>query len=111
MHTGLINTTLPILTADADTIRRILAQAAALAEVLVVDFTAPAQEARTWQDYLERIAATPADELTYLGVALYGPKKPVNKLTGNLPLLREPAAPVAGAMEVPVLSAEYASPP
>lgn len=31
---------------------------------------------------------TPADQLHYLGLALYGPSEVVNKLTGNIGLLR-----------------------
>lgn len=31
---------------------------------------------------------TPPEALTYLGLALCGPKKQVNKLTGSLPLLK-----------------------
>lgn len=99
VHIGIIQVTLPILTGSADTIRTIRAQAAALEGLTVVDFTAPAQTSRTYPEYLDKIAAIPADELPYLGIALYGPKKLVNRLTGNLPLLREPGAPVPAAVE------------
>jgi hypothetical protein len=34
------------------------------------------------------VAATPADELSYLGVALSGPRRDVRRLTGRLALLR-----------------------
>jgi hypothetical protein len=67
-------------------------------EMTIVDFTAPAQMSRTYSEYLDKIAGLPTDELTYLGVALFGPKKLVNRLTGTLALLREPAAPARDAM-------------
>lgn len=94
-HAGIIQITLPILTASADAVRVIRAQAAGLEGLEIVDFTAPAQTSRTYPEYLDKMGALSADEITYLGVALYGPKKLVNKLTGNLPLLRAPAAPAA----------------
>jgi hypothetical protein len=41
-----------------------------------------------YEDYTDKLAVTPSEELKYLGVALYGPKKLVNKLVGTLPLIR-----------------------
>jgi hypothetical protein len=57
-------------------------------DILIVDFTETAQKEVRYEDYTGKLAMTPAGELKYLGVALYGPKKSVNKLVGNLPLLR-----------------------
>lgn len=87
-HAGLISITLPILKAQAAVIRKIKMRAEQTSGLLVVDLTEPAQTARTYDDYLAQIAAAPAEELEYRGLALYGPKGLVNKLTGNLPLLR-----------------------
>jgi len=88
LHAGLINITLPVLKADRDIIKQIRMKASALPDLLVVDLTEPAQTSRTYQDYTKRMAGLPAEELGYLAVALYGNKKAINKLTGNLPLLR-----------------------
>jgi hypothetical protein len=87
-HAGILNITLPILAADADTIKAIREKAMKTEGLLVVDFTETAQRALKYEDYTEKLAATPEGELKYLGVAIYGQKKPVNKLVGNLPLLR-----------------------
>ena len=87
-HTGILNITLPILAADADTIKAIREKAVKTEGLLVVDFTETAQKALKYEDYTERLEGKHAEELKYLGVALYGPKKPVNRLVGNLPLLR-----------------------
>ena len=87
-HAGILNIPLPILSADADTIKAIREKAMNLGELLVVDFTETAQREVRYEDYTGKLAGTFAGELRYLGVALYGPKKPVNKLVGNLPLLR-----------------------
>jgi hypothetical protein len=89
-HTGIVNITLPILTAASTAIGRIRAQAVALNDIFVVDVTDVAQRTRTYADFTEQIGATPAEALVYLGIALYGPRKSIAKLTGNLPLLRDP---------------------
>lgn len=85
-HVGLINVPLPILVADRETIRALRARAREGEDVLVVDFSDVAQHARTYEDYTATLAATSAQELSYLGVALYGPRKRLNKLVGNLSL-------------------------
>lgn len=87
-HVGILNIPLPILSADADTIKVIREKAMKQRELLVVDFTETAQREVRYEDYTGKLAATLAGELRYLGVALYGAKKSVNKLVGNLPLLR-----------------------
>ncbi len=37
---------------------------------------------------MEKMRETPEEELTYLGLAICGAKKKVNRLTGSMPLLR-----------------------
>lgn len=54
----------------------------------MVDFTDVAQASRVYEDYTRKIAVLPAEQLHYLGAALYGKRETVNKLTGSLPLLR-----------------------
>jgi hypothetical protein len=88
IHVGILNVPLPILSADADTIKAIKEKAMKTGGLLVVDFTETAQREVRYEDYTVKLAATPACELRYLGVALYGVQKSVNKLVGNLPLLR-----------------------
>jgi hypothetical protein len=87
-HAGLISITLPILKAQSAVIRQIKMKAEQTGGLIIVDLTEPAQTARTYDDYLAQIAKTPAEELEYRGIALYGAKGSINKLTGNLPLLR-----------------------
>jgi hypothetical protein len=79
--------TLPILKASAARIKAIWQQACEAENVFVVDFSHVAQQARTYQSYTQQIAELPAEELDYLGIALYGDKKAINRLTGTLPLL------------------------
>lgn len=87
-HAGLVRIPIPVLKADEEAIRSVRARAAGLKGLLVVDVTEVAQSSRTYEEYEGRMAVTQGDGLGYLGVALYGEKRSVNKLTGNLPLLR-----------------------
>jgi hypothetical protein len=87
-HAGLINVTLPILKARQEVIKQIKVRAAQMDSLLIVDLTEPAQAARSYDDYVAEIAAVPAEQLAYLGIALYGGKGSINKLIGSLPLVR-----------------------
>jgi hypothetical protein len=90
-HAGITNTPVPILSAGADAIKEIRNRAAATAEsgdLLVVDFTDCAQRSRNYDDYASLLATCTNETINYLGVALHGPAKTLNKLTGNLRLLR-----------------------
>ncbi len=85
-HAGLINVPLPVLVADRDTMKTLRARAAEQEGMTVVGFSDVAQHARTYEAYISALAATPAEALGYLGLILYGPRKTLNKLIGNLPL-------------------------
>ena len=87
VHTGITWLPIPILKAQADSIKAIRQQAAINEGLLVVDVSHIAQRERNYQSYTQKIAGFSADELSYLGIALYGDKKVINRLTGNLPLL------------------------
>jgi hypothetical protein len=88
VHAGIVTVTVPILRADAVALVTLRQRASEAEDLTLFDFAAPAQESRTYPDYQERMAATPADELAYLGIGLYGAQRTVKKLTGNLALLR-----------------------
>ena len=60
----------------------------AFAEVAAIDFSEAAQRCLNYDQYMRSLSQLSAEELFYLGVCMYGPKKKVNKLTGSLPLLR-----------------------
>lgn len=87
-HAGLIKITLPILKARKEIIKEIRTRASQTDGIMVVDLTEPAQTARTYHDYTARLATLSTEEIVYLGVALYGSKGAINRLTGNLSLLR-----------------------
>ncbi len=58
------------------------------ADLTVVDFTDLAQSCKTYNEFIRKMAACSEAELKYIGLAICGNKKKVNKLTGNMPLLK-----------------------
>lgn len=58
------------------------------AGLTVVDFSDVAQKINVYADYAKKSAETPEREHVYYGIALFGDKKKINRLTGMLPLLR-----------------------
>lgn len=58
------------------------------ADLLAVDFSDVAQRIHVYEDYLTEAEKTETSAFQYFGIALYGDKKKVNRLTGMLPLLR-----------------------
>lgn len=88
VHLGITTLPIPILKADAEALKRLWLRATEVGNLFVVDFTDAAQTTHTYEHYMRKIADVPSEQLQYLGVALYGKKETVNKLTGSLPLLK-----------------------
>lgn len=57
-------------------------------ELAVVDFTELAQHCKTYDEYVSRMARCENEDLKFMGLAICGNKKKINKLTGSMPLLR-----------------------
>jgi hypothetical protein len=53
--------------------------------VFVIDFNDAARDSKTYDEYEGTLAGR---SVSYLGLALYGPKKQVNSVAGNLRNLR-----------------------
>lgn len=89
-HLGIIEFPVPILRATPETIRQLRERLyePPFQAVTAVDFSDLAQSCRTYNEFIGRMAQTEEQELRYLGLALCGPKKQVNALTGSMPLLR-----------------------
>ncbi len=87
-HVGITTLPFPILKASGETIKALWMQAAEVRDLLVVDVTDAVQSTKAYQDYIQKIGDLSSEQLTYLGLALYGKREVVNKLTGSLPLLR-----------------------
>lgn len=90
VHLGIITFPVPVLKASRETIRSVrerLSQAA-FQELTAVDFSDLAQGCRTYDEFIQKMGQVSEETLEYLGVAICGPKKKVNQLTGSMPLLR-----------------------
>ncbi|HOM42856.1 MAG TPA: DUF2000 domain-containing protein [Bacillota bacterium] len=90
LHQGITNIPIPILTLFKEELRirydELLEKNDP--EILVIGFSEIAQKSLNYDDYEIKLAAARKDEIEYLGICIYGPKKKINKLTGNLKMLR-----------------------
>jgi Protein of unknown function (DUF2000) len=86
-HPGLIPIGLPVLKAPRAALVELRGRAAD-AGLGVIDFPTFGQQTTDYEAVRSAVAATAAADLQYLGVAVYGPRRPVGRLTGNLALLR-----------------------
>lgn len=84
-HAGINPHPVPTLAATGAQLRRIKALADER-DLTVVGFNEVARSSRTYVDYLDRLAETAPAQMEYVGLAVFGPKKDVNKLTGKLSL-------------------------
>lgn len=89
-HLGIIQIPVPILKADREKIKEIRERLyqPEFNSLLAVDFSDVAQSCNAYGDYIAKAASVEESGFTYLGIGICGDKKSVNKLTGNLPLLR-----------------------
>lgn len=86
-HPGLPWTGCTVLGATRDELATLRRRAAAGDGVFVADMPVPAQHTLVYDEYLDEVASTPADELAYYAVSVVGPKNRVAKLTKGLSLL------------------------
>lgn len=89
-HQGIIAFPVPILKGDSGMIKSIRERLydPEFSDLSVVDFSDLAQGCKTYEEFIEKMSKASGTELNYLGIAICGTKKKVNKLTGNVPLLR-----------------------
>ena len=89
-HLGVVAIPVPILSVSTEKLKKIREQLyqPEFSDLIVVDFSDIAQRCKNYPEYIEKAAQASEAQITYFGIGLYGPKKRVNKLTGDLPLLR-----------------------
>ncbi|SNS52386.1 Protein of unknown function [Anaerovirgula multivorans] len=90
VHEGITNIPIPVLTLSKEKIKE---KYDVLLEnndpdIKAIGFSDVAQKSLDYDDYEIKLSSTNEDQINYLGVCLYGPKKKINKLTGSLTMLR-----------------------
>jgi hypothetical protein len=90
IHPGITNLPISILGADAELIKEIRTKVIAQPDddLKYIDFCESAQKSKVYDDYRRRLADETSAAIDYLGLALYGPRKKVESLTGNIALLK-----------------------
>lgn len=89
-HLGIIEFPVPILKGNAESIKAMREKLYEpdFSDLTVVDFSDLAQGCKTYDEFVEQMKEVSEMDLNYFGIAICGSKKKVNKLTGNMPLLR-----------------------
>ena len=89
-HLGIIEFPVPILKGSAERIRELREKLyePEFSDLTVVDFSDLAQSCKNYDEFNIKMQLASESDLHYFGLAICGAKKKVNKLTGNLPLLR-----------------------
>lgn len=89
-HLGIIEFPVPVLKGSPEILKAIREKLyqPEFQDLTAVDFSDLAQGCKTYKEFIEKMGQVPESDLQYLGVAICGQKKKVNKLTGSMPLLR-----------------------
>lgn len=87
VHAGLNPHPVPTLTASADLLRELHEKASAREDIVTVGFNEVARRSRTYEEYETALAATPTSGIDHVGLAFFGPRNAITRLTKRLPLL------------------------
>ena len=90
VHMGIIQFPVPILKGNTEILKKLRTRLfePQFSELTVVDFSDLAQGCKTYNEFIGKMANTSESRLNYIGIAVCGNKKQINKLTGSMPLLR-----------------------
>jgi hypothetical protein len=86
-HPGLIPIGLTVLAAPASALRNLRARAIA-SGVDVVAFPTQGQQTTDYAEIGARVGAIPTEDLTYVGIGIYGTRKTVGRIVGKFSLLK-----------------------
>lgn len=89
-HKGITTVPIPILKGTKDNIKELRNRLynSDSDDLFVVDFSDLARTSHSYHNYTAKTEAISQDEISYLGLALYGSKKKINSLSGSLALLK-----------------------
>lgn len=90
IHSGIIQFPVPVLKSCREKIRKLRNSLflPEFSDLITVDFTELAQGCKTYEEYINKMQISSSDCLEYMGIAVCGDKKKINKLTGSMPLLK-----------------------
>lgn len=90
IHLGITTMPIPILGAARKQIKDLYSSVLSeeQSDLIAVDFNDIAQKSKTYEEYTMLLSNAEYENLQYLGICLYGPKKRINKLTGSIGLLK-----------------------
>ncbi len=88
LHTGIIKIPVPVLKASREALKtlRLKLFDPQFSELITVDFTDLAQSCKTYDEFIGRMSSS--QDFNYIGLAIFGDKKRITKLTGSLPLMK-----------------------
>lgn len=89
-HLGIITVPIAVLKAGKESLKELRERLyePAFSDLVVVDFSDVAQGCNVYDEYVAKTATVPEENHSYLGIAICGDRKKVNRLAGALPLLR-----------------------
>ena len=89
IHSGITNLPVPVLSSEKEKLKEIYDRLLEKkdSDLLVIGFSDLAQKSLHYDDYEERLKEANSDSIEILGICLYGKKKKVNKITGNLRMM------------------------
>ena len=89
-YEGITNIPIPILSLTKEEIKQKYDTLIEMQndEMKVIAFSDVAQKSLSYDDYEVKLAQTSHSQVGLSGICIYGPKKLVNKATGNLKMLR-----------------------
>jgi len=88
-HPGLIPIGISVLSASTDELTALRQRAVQTQEIEdIVDFPVQGQQTKNYAEFINAVAQTPLDALSYVGIALIGKKKTISKLVAKKNLFR-----------------------
>lgn len=88
-HKGVTAVPIPILAVDRAALKSLYTSAADEGNgVLTIGFSETAQQCNSYDMYTQHVALKSGSDLDYLGLCIYGPKRIINRLCGQMKLLR-----------------------
>ncbi|MGC0151419.1 DUF2000 domain-containing protein [Chromobacterium vaccinii] len=89
LHQGITTIGIPILKGDGELLKSMRAKLKEFEpELLVIDVISATRTTRSYEEYAAVLKQGPEEKIEYFGLALFGDKKTVTQLTGDLGLLR-----------------------